>query len=768
MTTRFNQAFRNVIRKANCNLIIYDKNAPVCKTAFDNIDIINSGSQSSIKDGQSMVNCDLQCRLENELACEINVNFVVQKGQFDSAGFGVEFEIDEWQTDNYVLFPGSVYNGNRFKKHKLEYFPFLCGPDYFNSKDINTTDLAGLCPENNPSLIEQNTGDMATPCMGYYSPKKKNGFLVFSQQANDLGNYGMFLDENPEKRRAVFSVNSPCVRRQRKHMTMKVESNDRGIYLAEGDSINIKLLIVFFEGSQLQQLFKTYSQYRKYFEGESSLRPVIPFSEAFEIIKDKHNLQNWIEKPGYYAVGTDHSKLCFTWQLGWVGGCMATEAFWLEGDEHSQNRAQKNLEEILTHSQAKSGFFYGIGDKNGYWGDGFLEPHPYNMHLIRKNADTLYFFVKQFVMVETKYGISIADNFKNAVRRQADAFVRLWDKNHDFGQFIDIETGEILVGSTCSAAMAPGGLIMAGAYFDNEKYKQTALESARYYYENFTKKGLTNGGPGDVLQAPDSESAFALLESFVVIYEFTQEKYWLKAAEDMALQCSSWCVSYDYKFPEKSLFKKLGICATGAVIANAQNKHGAPGICTLSGDSLFKLFRATGNPFYMDLLNDIARGLPQYLSTEARPVGTNPPGWINERCNMSDWEGKDRIGEVMNEASWPEVSLMLTWTEVPGVYCQPDKGLLWVIDNIDYEIISKSAGRLVFKLINPTEYMARIKMYAESFLDGQKPLLTDFTKKQQIITLKPGEAETWVFETSKSGQAKVLSFETSEAIGSSR
>ena len=33
--------------------------------------------------------------------------------------------------------------------------------------------------------------------------------------------------------------------------------------------------------------------------------------------------------------------------------------------------------------------------------------------------------------------------------------------------------------------------------------------------------GVTVGGPGEILKCPDSESAFAMLESFIVLYEVT-------------------------------------------------------------------------------------------------------------------------------------------------------------------------------------------------------------------------------------------------------
>src|SRR5215471_1507893 len=154
--------------------------------------------------------------------------------------------------------------------------------------------------------------------------------------------------------------------------------------------------------------------------------------------------------------------------------------------------------------------------------------------------------------------------------------------------------------------MAIGGLALASSFENKPQWLKTAKEAARYYYNNFTLKGISCGGPSEILQNNDSESSFALLESFVTLYEITNEKEWLKYAEDAAAFCSTWMISYDYKFPEKTLFGNLNMKTTGSVWASTQNKHGGPGICTMSGDCLFKLYRATGNKQYLGMIQDVA------------------------------------------------------------------------------------------------------------------------------------------------------------------
>jgi hypothetical protein len=260
-----------------------------------------------------------------------------------------------------------------------------------------------------------------------------------------------------------------------------------------------------------------------------------------------------------------------------------------------------------------------------------------------------------------------------------------------------------------------------------------AKKAARYYYENFIKIGISCGGPGEILQNNDAESAFAMLESMMVLYELTGEKEWLNYAESAAGLCSTWMVSYDYNFPTNSLFGKLDMRTSGAVWANTQNKHGGPAICTASGDCLFKLYRATGNNIYIQMLNDLAHNLMQYISREDRPISKQHPGWINERVNLSDWEGKQQVGGIFYGNTWAQVSAMLTVAEVPGIYINPDKNELYVFDHV----VAGLTGNKV-EITNPTKFDASITVFIDKDMPEFYP--QGFVSSCQKVLLKAGES----------------------------
>ena len=337
-----------------------------------------------------------------------------------------------------------------------------------------------------------------------------------------------------------------------------------------------------------------------------------------------------------------------------------------DGSAETKERAKKTLD-FIAENQSPSGFYYSIVKDGVVSGDGFGAPGLENVHHIRKSADVLYFLFKHFSI----QGLKVKPEWEESARRCADAFCTLFERYGKLGQLVDMTTGEMVVGTSAAGAMVPGALVKAWRYFGDRRYLDVAERSAEYLYENYLSRGLTNGGPAEILCAADSESAFALLESLVALYEETGKAGYLAKAEKALHFCSSWVVSYSYRFPETSLFGRLGINTVGCVFANVQNKHAAPGICTLSGDSIYKLYKYTGDRRYLELILDVAYAMPQCVSTDARPLYSwdEPPvkltaGSINERVNMSDWEGRRNVGSVFRYSCWCETSLILTFTEL--------------------------------------------------------------------------------------------------------
>jgi len=583
------------------------------------------------------------CNAEESL-----ISFLADKEASD-AFFELSFDFPEWEDDCYTFMPACVYDGNRLKrvirKYPPMYFPEESGAD----REALMTNVPALNPDGSGE-IQVTSGDMATPCVGIFNRHKKQGFLVFTRQAIKEKNLGFTLKKGkltisyPSRRTDIYRSCSP-------HET----SGDPGIDIQNGEKLFSEYRIFTFTCDDIGCFFKYYFELRQSVLKDE--RASFGYTkELWDVMENHFNECNFSGE--YYA---EMSKI---WQCGWVGGGMSTYPLLMHGTALSRERAIKTIDYMISH-QAKSGFFYGLIKDSIILDDSFSTNGMEGLHLVRKSADALYFMFKNFTAIKPK------DSWLESARKCAEAFVKLFDTYGKTGQFVNAETGELIIGSTTSAAIVSAALAKAGVFFNEERFLRSARDILEYHWSLFEKSGVTNGGPGEILGAPDSESAFGLLESCIVLYEIDKNEKWLSYAETAAHYCSSWVVSYTYDFPKHSEFYRLGINTVGSVFANVQNKHSAPGICTLSGDSLLKLYRYTKNTAYLDLIKDISYFIPQCVSREEAPIYSwdSPPqklpaGYICERVNMSDWESEKCVGGVFCFSCWPETSLILSFTEL--------------------------------------------------------------------------------------------------------
>ena len=679
-------------------------------------------------------------------ALDVDVHFKLMNGIAPQTSVTIDFTFNNWSKSNYVLMPGAAYNGNRFESRHIRYSPKLLdsrdiGPD----KPMIISDVPRLNINDGPSRIQERSGAMSVPAIGFQSDSTKTGFLLLTNQGTKFGDNGISIEESRDRQTGVISITVPVVRENYQYTIAdnQAASKDKAPDFKTGDEFNLKFRLYFFDSPDIQGLFNRFAEIRKNFTGETKLKPFIPFSSCFSVQETKFNEQNWVDEYGYYSVGMRENFLQ-DWQIGWTGGMISTYPLLFAGNETSRQHVIRNFDWLFPNGICPAGFFWDSGEKGTKWyGGDIRKPNTVNWHLVRKSGDGLYYIIKQLMLME-KEGIEVKQEWKKGTQTVADAFVRLWDKWGQFGQFVDSETGDVAVGGSTSGAIVPAALVLAAHYFNHPEYQRVAEASAEYYYQNFVTKGITCGGPGDAMQNPDSESSYSMLESFMLLYESTQDKKWLARSEEMTNQFSSWVMPYDYQFPENSTLGKMGVQTTGIVLANTQNKHGAPGICTHSGIALWRLFRATGNPRYMELLRDIAFVMPQYLSHPVRPIDKMKIGWMSERASTTDWlEG---IGELMYGSTWAETSLMLTYIELPGVYVQPDKSYICAIDNIEAEIVQDKPKSLTIKLTNPTKADASVKVFAESSGQAQKPLGENALWNCSIIQIKPGESREIVLK----------------------
>lgn len=633
----------------------------------------------------------------------------------------LEFELPDWSEDAYLFMPAAVYGGNRFERPVSGYPPVYpsarnLGP---GTPPMVEANVIGLSCEKAPALsrVEQLSRDLATPAVGAYLPDSGGGFLLLAEPTCGGADIGLAAEELDDRSRLRVQLLLPGRRPEgfydapwRRNHPQRTPWADVRV----GDSIRIRLLLAHFASEGVQGLFDRFFTLRSSLVKSAPGRHMLPFSAAFAIQQRKFLRDNWNQEHRYIAVSPAGN-----WQTGWCGCLISTYPLLMDGGDATRRQVAGTFDFAFDTIQSSSGLFRGAFGEKGVCESTRDLPGQEAWHLMRKSSDALYFLLKQMMLLRDR-GEAVPQKWAGGIQRCADAFVRIWQKNRQLGHLTDAITEEIRVGGSTSAGIAPAGLALAAAYFGDRAYLRAAEEIAADFYARFVRAGMTTGGPGDALTAPDSESAFGLLESFVTLYEATGQHRWIGMAEDLARQCASWVTSYDYPLPPDSTFGKLQMQTTGAVWANVQNKHGAPGICTLSGASLFRLFRATGDLRYLELIRDIAHAIPQFLSRANRPVGKLPEGWMCERVNLSDW--MEPSGEIFNGSCWCEISLMLSYIELPGVYANPDTGLVCAIDHVDAKLARGANGAMELQLQNPTAFPAEVKVWSELSAARTTPL----------------------------------------------
>lgn len=545
---------------------------------------------------------------------------------------------------------------------------------------VTITDVPRL-NQDGSGKIEVTTGDVSVPCIGLYLPKQNKGILLHTVQEICGVNIGLCYEKGK------MMLRWPFYREQAYRWPHMRPGTDEKRKFRKGETFEIPYRYEEFDCGSMEQFYRVFFERRKVMGMPDDRPAILPFEKQFEIQRDKFNYLNWYDVGGFYGHNTKNVDTEVVWMPGWCGGCLSSYGLLKLGGKTEEARAISTLRHAY-RTQRDCGFLPDAADAAGkevYRGFGGEDST--TLHLIRESGDVLYYTFKHFDVMRER-GIAIPADVEAGVKKLADAFVNLWDRYAQFGQFVDVDTGELVVDGSTAGAVAVAGLCRAYEYFHHARYLEVAKAAAQMYYDRDAAQGYTTGGPAEILQCPDHESCAGLLESLVVLYEITKEAHWLEKAKHLAHMTASWTVAYNYHFPAASEFGRLDMKTIGAVYANVQNKCATPGICTYSALSLYKLYQYTGDPMYKELFEEIVLTVSQYMSTDARPIYSwdvpkdasllnddsitaTPerllPGYICERVNLSDWESWRCVGGVFNGSCWCESTNLLILAECTDV-----------------------------------------------------------------------------------------------------
>ncbi|MEX0331419.1 MAG: hypothetical protein AB3N64_08360 [Puniceicoccaceae bacterium] len=690
-------------------------------------------------------------------------------GDEKEVAVGLSIRDDAWTTENFVLIPGAVYAGNRFPATPYDYPPPHVGPDPKGTdRTPRISDLPRLSYEPGKSHLDQESQDAATPALAVYFPARGKALCIFTAQENALGTFGYEVIESDDRSSAEILLMAPGMRHEtyfHLNTTRVIESMDTAANFSEGMSVDLDFDLHWFDCGSIQELFDFIFEHRYDCVTSGPLRNEISFSATWDILHEKHNRENWLEGLGIYQVSilNDPPPPQMFFQTGWCGGMITPLPMIQEGDLQSLERSLRNTDLFLSEAASDFGLFHEFYHDGKWFSNkktADVEKGSYTYDpakqwtLVRRIGDALYFISRQFLLLRER-GLEgrIKPEWRAALRKNAEAVIDVWNRQREFGQYVDVNSGDVMIAGSTAAALIPAALVVAAEFFGESGWVSVAEEIGDKFRLEDLASGVTTGGPGDCAQAPDSESVAALIDSFILLYEATGSAKWLQAAEDAVLQTASWAMSYDYAFPKGTALEEIGAQSRGAFLANAQNKTGVPGICTLSGQSILRVYRATGKAAYLKLLKEIAHTIPQYMGRDDKRIPTRmkwgregltelPPGWICERVDVTQWDFPKSIGEIAAYSCWCEVAMMLTWCDIPGVYWNISDDTLYCIDHVTAELVNADQGRGL-RISNSTKFDARVKVLAESAQAQKAALPVNVGATLPVVDVKAGASAVW-------------------------
>jgi hypothetical protein len=668
-------------------------------------------------------------------ALDLTVTFALNDGTAESAGVAVAFDFADWSTNNYVLIPASVYNGNRNRIELRGYCTGFNAEDFYD-KNLPVThgDVPHLAPQpGQPSKIEVSACNASTPAICFFNPKTKRAFIVLAEQGirnaqGEITDHAFCIEESADRSHATLIVSAPGVReRQPAFIAGFNPSPDRGIDWKSGEAVTLRLRVYSFAAPDIPGLLEKFMTARKVVTGPNQPRHLLPFSEVIRLMTHRIDTR-WHDGPVHQYYAPENSDaLC----LGWIGGLMNTFPMLALGDELHRERVFKTFDFAIPAAQGNSGFYLATLHADGKAsGRDWFPDQP--IVLTRQDADVLYWIIKQFMLLKAQgKTAAIKPEWEQSVKKLAQAFVNTWKRHGQWGNYVNHETGDIALYNSTSGAMAIGGLALASGWFKSPEFTSVAKEAAGYYYRrDFVQKGFTYGACSDIMQNADQETAAGLMTSLMALYETTGDNQWLDNSRNVANLLATWVVSYDYELPANTELARLGAKLAGVVWASTQNKHAAPGICTSSGDPLFKIYRATGDRRYAELMRDIVHG-----HTE----GIKPTGEITERLTYCDADSRGSRGD--GSTGWCELNGILMAMELPGIYVRTDKDERFVFDHVEVRAVQRDAAGTIFSITNPTKFAAAVTVLAESASQAQQPLgVTSFLNWPKV-EVKAGETK---------------------------
>jgi hypothetical protein len=598
--------------------------------------------------------------------------------------WSVKLNVDRWKSRgfrcrfNYELLEGEARNV--FFEHGMV-------PELAASPDSTYVLMPGILYDGNrlaradgeiPRLNATNRTQLDTPVLSLSTPatllyEKATGItlVMMTEVESGLGPSGFSYEMRPEQHK--LAVMAPLYREThfRGHPRFYYEDViPAGANVAQGQTFSVTIYYLPAHYASLAEFFSAFQEVRE--PAPFARTPQLPLSKAAELVESSFN------------------------RIGWYAN-----QFYINASPPDYDPGKKGFETLVADWQLIVGWCAGV--ISGY-------------ALLKTGNEESQQRSRVMLDLIAQGGVSPSGLFwSNYANHQ-------WDRGNT--KIAMHQTG------SAAGALCIGALALAGGLPNGKEYLSVANEAADAFYQRYVETGWLAGGPLDIGITSDSESATAMLESFVTLYETARDPKVLRYAQMAADILASWVISYNAPFPPGSHCDRLGIQTVGGVLANSRNHHIGPMMATTSGDAFFRLYRYTGRAVYLKILQDIVSGLPQYLCFKPGQYEQMQVGMMSEQFNMSDELGeRGYIWEV--NASWSATGVLLCRGALPSIFVDRPHRTLAVFDQLE---VKADFDAQKLSITNAPPYEANLSVATEADL-------------RTTITLPPGQMRTVSLQT---------------------
>ena len=391
--------------------------------------------------------------------------------------FAYEHRVDGWDQEAYVLLPAAAYNGNRDFRRVPP--PSNHYGVWYERGDFGS----GRCPwrlhekipalnADNSGVLEGSAGDLSTPCVAVYLPKKQEGRIYWFQPQLKGRDAGFRLQDG------TLRIEYPT---RCKELLFKASAtNDPPIVCTPKERVAVRWRVDVFPCRSVAGLYAAFFERRRAFVSDARVAAV-PDDE-------RRRLAELVAKRMVEDSIRETPDRGMIWSAGWCGGPMNIAALVNAGWPKAPELAARTLD-FMAEKQTPCGLFRGLSQDGETVAERPDEPTAVGLHLLRRSADALFYAVPLLEVA----GATPAR--ERSLRRCADALIAIFDRCGELPQYVDQQTGESRIAGSTSAAMAPAALVRMAKRFGERRYRDAAARIAEQLCEKYLARDCASAGP---------------------------------------------------------------------------------------------------------------------------------------------------------------------------------------------------------------------------------------------------------------------------------